>query len=542
MFQSCLDLHPMLVRVVQSGIGVARKHQHLQSTLLQSCCSSLWKKTLCTSLHDDGDPFKFCVVGTGPAGFYTADRILKRFYKHSVQIDFIEKLPFPYGLVATGVAPDHQGTKNVIKGFSKILGAQQCEYFGNVRLGEEVSLKELRELYHGVVLAYGAQADRELGIKGEDLEGVMSAREFVWWYNGHPEYTHLNLDLSKMKNVAIFGTGNVAIDCARILLSDPNDLKETDIADHALDALRKSNVKQVHILGRRGSAQAKFTPKELRELVLMDGIGVDIRLDEIRLDKVDRAAIKSVRMKKRIQSILTGTMESNTDRTGMGIQSPKMLSLRFFRQPRRIIPRYEGEEANFELLAEQTQFQDTIEAQTTEARPIKGTGRVEGFPVDLVLKSVGYKAEQVDDDIPFDADKCIVPNIDGRALEQVDGESTLTGLYVCGWLKRGPSGIIGTNLIDAEETVDSIHFDRKILKTDTPKGGREGLKAILKLRGVRYVDHAGWQRLNEHELQKGVDSGRPRVKVVDTETMLDICFQRGEYAENGDVSQLQASV
>lgn len=530
----------MLLLLLRSGLKLA-KHQDLQRGLLEPCCSGLWRNALCTVSPQHEDPYKFCVVGTGPAGLYTADRLLKRFYKYSVQIDFIEKLPNPFGLVATGVAPDHQGTKNVITGFSKTLAAQECEYFGNVGLGTDISLKELRELYHGVVLAYGAQADRDLEIQGENLEGVMSAREFVWWYNGHPEYAHLNLDLSKMKSVAIFGMGNVAVDCARILLSAPNDLKKTDIADHALDALHKSNVEQVHILGRRGSVQAKFTPKELRELVNMDGVGVDIRLEEIRLDKMDREAIKSIRMKKRIQSILTGAMQSNSDKAQMGIRSPKNLSIRFFRKPRRIIPRYEGEEAKFELLAEHTKFQDIPQGQKVDSRPIIGTGRVEGFPVDLVLKSVGYKAEQVDGDIPFDPQKCIVPNIDGRAIENLDSEKTVNGLYVCGWLKRGPSGIIGTNLIDAEETADSIHFDRDLIRSDTTKKGREGLKEILRLRGVRYVDHAGWNRLNQHELQQGIDSDRPRVKIVNKETMLDICLERGQYAQSGDVSQIQAS-
>ncbi|GMH44759.1 hypothetical protein BSKO_12711 [Bryopsis sp. KO-2023] len=493
----------------------------------------------------EDETYKFCIVGTGPAGFYAADRILRRFQKFPKEIDFIEKLPFPFGLVATGVAPDHHPTKNVINQFEKILEKPECRYFGNVEFGKQIKLAELRDLYHGVILAYGAEGDVDMEIRGEDQKGVFSAREFVWWYNGHPDYKNLDIDLRGVRNVAIFGMGNVALDCARILLKDPKELEKTDIADHALEALRKSDVTQVHILGRRGPAQAKFTSKELRELLLMDEMDVEIKLDDLRLDKVDRLAIKNVRMKKRIQIILTGAMQNSDDKRRMGIDSSKRLSLRFYRMPRRVIPRYEGEEGKFELLTEYTQLCDPPVSNPNGPRPCRSTGRIEGFPVDLILKSIGYKATRAEKDIPFDKEKCVVPNIEGRVVEAPGSENFEKGLYVCGWLKRGPSGIIGTNLIDAEETVDCVFMDRKTLlegKTSAENGegveggkqGREGLERVLKFRGVRAVNYEMWKRLDNYEVRKGEALERPRVKVVDREVMLDICF--GKFQEIDEVS------
>lgn len=457
---------------------------------------------------------------------YTADRILKRFNRQKIEIDLIEKLPSPFGLVSMGVAPDHQDTKKVMSGFRKVLESDACEFFGNVDLGRDLSLRELRSLYHGVVLAYGSQGDRELGIPGENQDGVMSARELVCWYNGHPDFANLKVDLSKTENVVVLGMGNVAIDCARILLKDPGDLETTDIADHAMRVLRKSKVRNVRVIGRRGPAHAKFTPKELRELLLMDNLHVDISLDDLRLDRIDREAIKNVRWRKRILQILTGAMQAGKDKLGMGIHDPKYLQLQFFRKPRRIIPKYESENSRFEMLTEHMKLQEPPEGQPPTNRPLVGTGRIDGFPADLVLKSVGYMAAPVDPDIPFDEESKTVPNSDGRVIYGGGNKEFLSGLYVCGWLKRGPSGIIGTNMVDAEETVDCIFSDKNKISADEIKTGRNGLKDLLKFKGVKYVDLTGWKRLDDYELEKGIESGRPRVKVVDKETILDICFQR----------------
>lgn len=484
-------------------------------------------------------PFKFCVVGTGPAGMYTADRILKRFNKHEVEIDFIEKMPSPFGLVSMGVAPDHQDTKKVTSGFRSILDSDACEFFGNVGLGTDLSLRELRDLYDGVVLAYGAQGDRDLGIPGENQDGVLSARKFVCWYNGHPDFVDLQLDLSKAQNVVVFGMGNVAIDCARILLKNPDDLEKTDISEHALQALKKSKVRNVYIIGRRGPAHAKFTPKELRELVLMDDVHVDISLDDLRLDKLDREAIKTIRLKKRIMQILTGARKTGTDKAGMGLHESKYLKLQFYRRPRRIIPKYESENSKFEMLTEHMKLQEPPEGQPLTNRPVVGTGRIDGFPADLVLKSVGYLAEQADPEIPFDDENQTVPNVDGRVVQKVDQDEVVNGLYVCGWLKRGSSGIIGTNLVDAEETVDCMFSDREEMRADGRKAGRNGLKELLKLRGVRYVDLIAWKRLDDYELQRGIECGRPRVKVVDKEKILDICHQRPNLTFDSILERMQ---
>lgn len=217
------------------------------------CLLSISSRGLCTATTAAG-AFRACVVGSGPAGLYTTDRLLKA-YGQSVNVDIVDKLPTPFGLVRSGVAPDHPDTKNVINQFTEIVADQRCRFLGNVTVGRDVSLQTLQELYHAVVLAYGAEGNKQLQIPGQNLAGVLSAREFVWWYNGHPEYADLNLDLSRIKNVAICGLGNVAVDCARILLQPVERLARTDIAEHALQQLRNSSVQQVHLIGRRGPVQ-----------------------------------------------------------------------------------------------------------------------------------------------------------------------------------------------------------------------------------------------------------------------------------------------
>lgn len=461
-------------------------------------------------------PLRVCVVGSGPAGFYTAEKMLKA--HQEAEVDIIDRLPTPFGLVRSGVAPDHPETKIVINQFSRVARHDRCSFFGNVTLGSSVSLLELRELYHVVVLAYGAESDRELGIPGEDLVGIHSAREFVWWYNGHPDCKNLDLDLKNTDTAIILGQGNVALDVARILLRPATELATTDIASHALAALEESSIRKVYLVGRRGPVQAACAAKELREVLGIKDLCIHLQEADLLKTPKDEEEIKNNRIQRRVYELLSkaATTGPSNPRSGQ-----RELHFVFFRKPDRFL---ESDERRGHVSG--VHFEKTVLKDVGDGKRIAvGTGQFEDLECGMVLKSIGYKSVPVDG-LPFDHQKGVVPNIRGRVLHDTSGDPTLLeeGLYVCGWLKRGPTGIIATNLYCAEETVVSISEDLNLLasKASLPKPGREGLLHLLDNRKVKFVQFSAWEKIDSTETRLGSLKNKPRDKLTTWEDLLKV--------------------
>uniref|UniRef100_A0A6M2ERD6 NADPH:adrenodoxin oxidoreductase, mitochondrial n=1 Tax=Populus davidiana TaxID=266767 RepID=A0A6M2ERD6_9ROSI len=462
------------------------------------------------------NPLRVCVVGTGPAGFYTAEKMLKA--HQGAEVDIIDRLPTPFGLVRSGVAPDHPETKIVMNQFSKVAQHERCSFFGNVTLGSSVSLSELRELYHVVVLAYGAESDRALGIPGEYLSGIHSAREFVWWYNGHPDGKNLSPDLKSTDTAVILGQGNVALDVARILLQSTSVLATTDIASHALEALEQSSIRKVYLVGRRGPAQAACTAKELREVLGIKDLCIHINEVDLRKSPEVEEVLKNNRIHRRVHELLSKAAASAPSHPS---SSQRELHFVFFRKPDRFLDSGEGSDRVAGVHFEKTM----LKAVGPGKQIAVGTGSYEDLDCGLVLKSIGYKSVPVDG-LPFDHEKGVVPNIKGRVLADTSGDPTplKKGLYVCGWLKRGPTGIIATNLYCAEETVASISEDvhqGEIASASTlPKPGRQGLLQLLDNRGVRVVPFSAWEKIDSEERRLGNLRSKPREKLTTYEDLL----------------------
>ncbi|KAF5735046.1 NADPH:adrenodoxin oxidoreductase mitochondrial [Tripterygium wilfordii] len=391
------------------------------------------------------NPLRVCVVGTGPAGFYTAEKMLKA--HQEAEVDIIDRLPTPFGLVRSGVAPDHPETKIVINQFSRVAKHERCSFFGNVTLGSSVSLWELRELYNVVVLAYGAESDRFLGIPGEDLKGIYSAREFVWWYNGHPDCRNLYPDLKSTDSAVIVGQGNVALDVARILLRPTAELATTDISSHALTALEESSIRKVYLVGRRGPVQAAFTTKELREILGIKNLHIGIQGADLHRTPADEEELNNNRIQKRVYELLSKAASSGSSQPN---PCQRELHFVFFSKPDRFL---ESDDSSGHVAGVHLE-KTVLEGVSPGKRIAVGTGQFEDRPCGMVLKSIGYKSVPVDG-LPFDHQKGVVPNIRGRVFSDISIDPALceNGLYVCGWLKRGPTGIIATNHYCAEETV-----------------------------------------------------------------------------------------
>ncbi|KAH7651750.1 Biotin synthase protein [Dioscorea alata] len=338
------------------------------------------------------DQFNVCVVGSGPAGFYTAEKMLKG--HEAAKVDIIDRLPTPFGLVRSGVAPDHPETKIVVNQFSRVAGNERCSFFGNVSLGGRgVSLSELRQLYDVVVLAYGAESDRSLGVPGEDLGGVYSAREFVWWYNGHPDCKAMPFDLKSTDAAVVLGQGNVALDVARILLRPTAELAATDIADHALAALQESTIRKVYLIGRRGPAQAACTAKELREILGIKDLYVHIQESDLVKSQTDEMELENSRIRKRVYELFAKKAASHRSNAIMG---QRELHFIFFRKPDRFLPSDSGLHVSGVRL-EKTSLKENGESGRQVA---VGTGQFDDVKCGMVLKSIGYKSVPVDG-LPF---------------------------------------------------------------------------------------------------------------------------------------------
>ena len=447
-------------------------------------------------------PLRVAIIGAGPAGFYTVEALLKQ--KDLVcQIDIFNRFPTPYGLVREGVAPDHQSIKAVTRIYDKLASHERVRYFGNVTFGIDLTHADLRNYYDQIVYAVGAQSDRRMGIPGEDLFGSMPATAFVGWYNGRPDYRDLNVDLN-VERVVVVGNGNVAMDVTRILVTDPDELAKTDIADHALAALRQSKVREVVMLGRRGPVQAAFTNPELKEFGELKGVDVIVDPADLELDPLSEAEMaKDKTAAKNVEMLREFAARGDTG-------APRRIVMRFLVSPI-AIHGMDGRVTGVTI-----ERNRLVQAADGSLRP-RGTGVTEELSCGMVLRSVGYRGEPLPD-VPFDEASGTIPNRDGRVLNGPNGEP-IPGEYVVGWIKRGPSGVIGTNKPDAVATVNSMLADLPNL-TGAPQSG--DIADLLRERGVDFVSYADWQRLNEYETAQGTAQGRPRVKVTRVEEMMEI--------------------
>ena len=427
------------------------------------------------------DPLRVAVVGSGPAGFYAASNLLT----NGAEVDMFERLPTPWGLVRLGVAPDHPNIKAVSRVFEKVAQRPGFRFFGNVEIGRHLSADELRQHYHAVVWSVGAQADRRMGIPGEDLPGSLAATAFVAWYNGHPDYADLQVDLD-VERIVVVGNGNVAVDCARMLALTREELAPTDTTDDASEAIVASRVKEIVILGRRGPLEAAYTTPELVELGEL--AGADILVDPAE------AGVEIPEDASTVQRRNVEIVKEYAGRPRSG--KPRAVRLRYLASPVELC----GDGRVEEIVISRNRLEPGPDG-SLRAVP---TGETEVLECGLVLRSVGYRGTPLEG-VPFDPDRAVIPNVGGRVAP---------GEYCSGWIKRGPSGIIGTNKKDANETAALILSDAAAGLLPTPADpSPETIEALVLERQPHLVEYAGWEAIDAHERDRGVPHGRPRVKL-----------------------------
>jgi ferredoxin/flavodoxin---NADP+ reductase len=454
----------------------------------------------------EGRPLRVAIVGSGPAGFYAA-AALQKSKSHpdlDVQIDVYDRLPTPWGLVRGGVAPDHPNIKAVSRAFEKTAQQPGFRFFGNVEVGRAVKHEELTELYDAVVYAVGAQTDRRLGIPGEDLRGSWSATEFVAWYNGHPDFQDLELDLSTERAVVV-GNGNVALDVARMLALAEEEIRPTDTTDAAIEAILASPLEEIVLLGRRGPAQASFTTPELKELGEMADADVIVDPAELELDDASLAALEADTNARRNLEVL----REFAARSPAGKR--RRIVLRFRVSPAAIVG-----DRRVEAVEVVRNELDADESGVVRAVP---TDERESIPCGLVFRSVGYLAVPLPG-IPFDERRATLPNDGGHVLD-ASGDP-LPGVYCAGWIKRGATGVIGTNKKDANETVELLLADARagLLRRGDPAADAVAVDRLLAARGVEPVTYVGWEGIDADERRRGEEQGRPRIKLTSWEELL----------------------
>lgn len=446
----------------------------------------------------DATASRVAIVGSGPGGFYAAEALLAG---GNVQVDMIEALPAPFGLVRYGVAPDHGKIKSIITRYEKTAAHPGFAFLGNVTVGRDISFDVLQHFYDAVVFASGAQTDRRLGIPGEDLPGSYTATEFVAWYNGHPEFRERTFDLSQ-ERVVVIGQGNVAVDVARILCKTTAELARTDIAAHALEALAESRVREVWMVGRRGPVQGAFTHVELKEMGELSDCDAIVDEFDLQLNDASRAEIEVLKWREAHKNY--DILKAMSDRTARGAK--RRLRIVFFRSPVEL----EGSARLGGVVLER----NTLTGEPGAQRAV-GTGERESVACGALFRSVGYRGVAIPG-VPFDERKAVIPNVEGRV--QHNG-ATLPGVYAVGWIKRGPSGVIGTNKPDSFETAKHVLADLPTLKR-APERSRDALLKLLAGRGVRVVSYADWQRIDAAEVARGAAVGKPREKFVSVDDML----------------------
>ncbi len=444
-------------------------------------------------------PWKVAIVGSGPSAFYAAQELLKQ-PEGVLMVDLFERLPTPYGLVRGGVAPDHQKIKSVTKIFERIALKPGFRFFGNVEFGRDVTRAELLEHYDAVLYAVGSSSDRRLGLPGEDLSGVHSATEFVAWYNGHPDFRHLEFNL-QAKAAVVVGVGNVAVDVARILSHTPEALAKTDIAPYALEALTNSAIEDIYLIGRRGPVQAAFTPTEARELGELPLVDTVVRPEDLELDEASQAELASSgrQTEQNLEILRTLSTRSLTGK-------PKRLHLVFCASPTELL----GQDS---LEAVQL-VRNRLEAANGRTRAV-ATEEAFELSAQLLFRAVGYRGVPLPD-VVFDEKTATIPHEKGKVLNPENNQRE----YVAGWIKRGPSGVVGTNKPCAVESVQTM------LQTFQEQGwspqGAPDIVALLQQRNLAFVSFDDWKRIDAHEVEAGVPLGRPRVKLTDPEDLLRV--------------------
>ncbi len=453
------------------------------------------------------NPLRVAIIGAGPSGFYVAEHLLQQ-QDYVVEIDLFDRLPTPYGLVRGGVAPDHQKIKSVTRTYEKTAQHPKVRFYGGIEFGTDLPLSLCRRLYHQIVYTTGAQTDRQMGIPGEDLHGSHPATAFVAWYNGHPDFRDLTFDFSH-ESAAVVGVGNVAMDVARILCRTTDELAKTDIADYALEALSHSKIKEVYMLGRRGPAQAAFTNPELRELGELAGADVWVPPAEAALDALSQAALdagKDRATSRKVSMIGEYAKREGTDKA-------RKLVLRFLVSPEEL---YDDEAHR--VTGMRIVHNELYATDDGALRP-RATEKVEDLSVGLVFRSVGYQGVPLPD-VPFDTRRYSIPNEKGRVLDP-ETSQPVRGEYAAGWIKRGPSGVIGTNKPDALETVRCMLEDIStggVLTPDMPS--LETAEQQIRERQPAYVSFDDWLQLDALEVEQGRATGRPRVKFTRVADML----------------------
>lgn len=446
---------------------------------------------------------RVAIIGSGPAGFYAAEALLKR-TDTIVHVDMFDRLPTPYGLVRGGVAPDHPSIKTVSRIYEKTAARPTFRFLGNVCLGRDMTVEDLRRHYHQIVYAVGSEADRRLGIPGEGISRCTPATVFIGWYNGHPDYRHAKIDLS-VPRVAVVGNGNAAIDAARILLRTPAELEKTDIAAHALEALRNSRVREVFILGRRGPEQASFTPPELKEFGEMEDVDPVVAPEELAGCAIPDAEANS-QQEKNLKILQSFAMRQP-------VAKAKKLYLRFCVSPTEVIAGADGKVTGLVL------EKNRLETRPDGAVVACGTGEVETLDVGMVLPAIGFAAKPIAG-VPHDETAQVIANEDGRVIDPVS-RTVVANEYVVGWARTGSHGLIGSHKGASAHVVEHMIDDGAGLEArELPD--RTAIDALLSERGVQVVSFDDWKRLDDVEVARGERRGAPRDKITDVAAMLTL--------------------
>ncbi len=465
-------------------------------------------------------PLKVAVVGAGPAGIYASDILAKSDLETS--IDLFERLPAPYGLVRYGVAPDHPRIKQIIVALYRILQRGDIRLFANVEVGRDISIEEMRERYDAIIISTGADRDAKLDIKGVDLPQSYGAADFVAWYDGHPDFPRTwPLEAER---VAVIGAGNVALDVARVLAKHMPEMITTDVPANVAAQLAKNPVKEVHLFGRRGPAQVKFTPLELRELGHVADVDIIVSEEDFDFDEGSQRALKSSNQQRQVVKTLTSYASADPD----DHKASRRIYLHMFEAPEEIVA---DEDGNVRALV-------TERTELVGDGNVKGTGKLTEWPVEAVYRAVGYFSSPVPG-VPFDETRGVVPNVGGRVVENTGSDQFVPGLYATGWIKRGPVGLIGSTKSDARETITHLVEDAEAGRLPEPTAG--SVEELLHSRGVIFTDWQGWELLDAYEQELGENWGelpsggtRERIKVSSREQMMGI--SRGEVTETAPVA------
>ncbi|MDO4258001.1 MAG: FAD-dependent oxidoreductase [Actinomycetaceae bacterium] len=453
------------------------------------------------------------VIGAGPAGIYASDILSKSGL--DVSMDLFERLPAPYGLVRYGVAPDHPRIKQIIVALYKILQRGDINLLGNVEIGRDITIDDLRDHYDAIIIATGADRDATLDIPGIDLPESYGAADFVSWYDGHPDYPR-TWPL-EAKEIAVFGVGNVALDIARVLAKHSEDMLVTEVPENVAEALANNPVTDVHVFGRRGPAQVKFTPLELRELGHVPDVDIIVSEEDFDYDEGSEAALRASNQQRQVVKTLTNyAMIDESERT-----ASRRIHIHLFQSP-------------VEVVADDHGHVRAVRTERTELTgdgSVRGTGLMTTWPVQAVYRAVGYFSSPIPG-VPFDSARGVVPNTEGRVVTEAGADETLPGLYATGWIKRGPVGLIGSTKSDAQQTIAHLVEDANEgrLKARSAEVGHDAMVALLKERGIEYTTWQGWELLDAYEQALGEAygevpgdrGGRERIKVVSRRAMTDI--------------------